>query len=89
VLQEAHQLLRVLEAPLAHVQAVYILPDELLWVALGREPRFDDERAENDVVDVEGGRVREGFLGGVGGAGCVAFCAEGGRSVCEGGADGH
>lgn len=85
VLQEGEKLLRVLEAPLAHIQPIGLLADEFLGVAFGGEPRVDDERAEDYLVNVEGWRVGRVLLG----LFEVALCAVGGGAVGYDRADRH
>lgn len=49
--QKTDQLLAILEAPLAHVQPLGTLANELFWVE-GRVPWLDEERAEHNLEDV-------------------------------------
>lgn len=49
--KEWHQLLRVLEAPLAHVEPFRLPADEVFGVE-GRIPRLDEQVTEDDVDHV-------------------------------------
>ena len=85
VLEEGDELLRVFEAPLAHVEPIGLLADELFGVAFGGEPRLDDERAEDYIVNIE-----SGWFGGVlFGFFEVPLRAVGGEAVGYDGADRH
>lgn len=57
--QEPHQLFRVLEAPLTHIQSLYAPSDKFFRVE-GRVPWPDEKRAEYHLQDVWAGRR---FLG--------------------------
>ncbi len=85
MLDEACELLRVLKAPLAHVQAIYLFADEIFGVSFGREPRLDDEGAEHNVVDIESWRFGGVFFS----VFEIAFCAVNGYAICNGGTNCH
>ena len=51
MLYEACELLGVSKAPLAHIQALHLAADELLWVE-GGIPWLDQQRAKHDFKDI-------------------------------------
>jgi hypothetical protein len=51
MLYEACELLGILKAPLAHVQALHLAADKLLWVERGI-PWLDQQRTKHDFEDI-------------------------------------